>query len=184
MSIIINSSHVKNINYGSSSIIAVWEGSNLKFPNALFRKNEPVSLCSVKNSQFQYSFAYQQIWQSGGSSYLSAVRLPSGYDALTGFLCNISGYYRIRYKSTLYGSVSPGTLQNLNLIKLIKIGAGLYDEHLIMNTSPTYSINYGQTMNIDWISSAALDAGKYYSVCFDTIGITESNASVSMTYLG
>jgi hypothetical protein len=191
MSIVVNGNQIKRVSVGSSRMVSVWEGNNLKFPNGLIRNNGPVNASYERDALAQKCFASSENAQLGSSAYISASVLPANYSALRGFYCYKSGYYSIRYKTHLECVTGPGTSFRLQFSSLVyNVYTGLYDENIEQHESETYTVYYPNSIDIDWDGDGIeylLTAGYWYVISLTSnvrTYLTESNASASIVYRG
>ena len=191
MSIMVNSgSHVSRVMYGNSRIVSVWEGNQLKFPNGLLRNNNTSTGYTNKDGICQLGFkASESGVQMGSSAHVSTYQAPSYYNNFRVFQVNSSSYYYFRYKTTLYNTMSPGSVISLRIAKLIyNTITGIYDNNQIIASSDDITILYGETKTIDWGDGLYVPMTPYNLYCFclsvNARGCIESNASASLIYRG
>ena len=189
MSIVVNGNQIKRVSVGSSRMVSVWEGNSLKFPNGLIRNNGPVSTYYTRNNIRQKCLASLESAQLGSSAYISASVLPANYSALRGFYCHKSGYYSIRYKTTIRSDSGQGVYFNIEFYSLIyNAGIGAYDDDVLQYQSPQYFVSTPNTIEIDWDGdglSFLLTAGTWYTFGNGLLSTTtEFNTSASIVYLG
>ena len=189
MSIKVNGDYITRVSVGAECMIAVWEGSNLKFPNGLLRSNGPVSESRNRDNLVQHALAAPFAAQAGSTAQIYSGVLPALYDGLRGFYCNVSGSYLFRYKTTLLCNQYPGATIELRIALLIyNSGTGNYDNTTVIASYTPPTFIGGETRTIDWGDgfSVYLESGNYYCFAMDgsALAFTESNASASLIYRG